>query len=142
MSRYTAKQQDVNLLTRKRTKPKRYHHRRRKTLSQGLFPHERETTSKRQVGRKERKTKPETTNHPPYHLLLHLIHLPLKLSLLLHRSALSNFLLVALTLDLCRHEILVGLQAGLDVDFEFDDVVEHALKFGVQLLADGGGAES
>jgi hypothetical protein len=74
-------------------------------------------------------------------LLLHLIHFPIQLSLLLHRSALSNFLLMALPLHLRRHKILIGLQAALDVDFELDDVVEHALEFGVQLFADRRGAE-
>lgn len=66
MSRYTAKQQDVNLLTRKKKKPKRYHHRRRKTLSQGSFPHERETTSKRQVGpQRAGKQNPKPPTIPP-----------------------------------------------------------------------------
>ena len=65
------------------------------------------------------------------HLLLRLIHVTIKFSLLLQSSALGDFLLLALALDLLRNKVLVGLQTALDVDFELDDVVEHALELGV-----------
>jgi hypothetical protein len=114
---------------------KRYHHHRRKTLSQDS--HMREHPNPKREARSENS---ETGDHQQ--LLLHRIHLIIELSLLLQRGILSHFLLLALTLDFLRDEILVGLKTALDVNFEFDNIIEHALELGVEFFADCSGAES
>jgi hypothetical protein len=73
-------------------------------------------------------------------LLLHLIHLTIKFSLLFQTSALCNLLLGALSLDLLRYKVLVRLQTTLNVDLEFDNIVQHALELRVQFFANSGGA--
>jgi len=71
-------------------------------------------------------------------LLFHLIHVAVIFGLFLQSGAFSNFLLLAFALDFLSDEIFVCFQAALDVDLEFDDVVEHALELCVQLFTHGG----
>jgi hypothetical protein len=73
-------------------------------------------------------------------LLLHLIHVTIKFSLLFQCSAFCNLLLRTFALHFLRNKVLIRLQTALDVDLEFDDVVQHALKLRVQFFADGGRA--
>lgn len=47
-----------------------------------------------------------------------------------------------LFLELICHETLVVLQVLLDVNLEFDNIIEHALDFGVKLFAESIGLES
>jgi len=51
-------------------------------------------------------------------------------------SCFSSLLLFALGLDLLGDKFLITLQAGLNVHLELDNVIEHAFKLGVQLLAE------
>lgn len=53
----------------------------------------------------------------------------------------KQILLFAATLNLISNELLVLLETALDMEFEADDIVEHAFDFRVEFFAERVGAE-